>query len=76
MRRKSVAGKHLAGLAVTTFRGRPDPTKDNYEARIRKVHRQTPPETIFNQAEDARKIVRQGIWHVIDETTPRNSGVT
>jgi hypothetical protein len=60
--------------AVTTFRGWPDPTKDNYGALIKKVHPQTPPDTIFNQAEDARKIVRQEIWQVIDETTPRNSG--
>jgi hypothetical protein len=54
--------------AVTTFRGWPDPTKDNYEALIKKVHPQTPPGTIFTQAEDARKIVRQEIWQVIDET--------
>jgi hypothetical protein len=57
--------------AVTTFRGWPDPTKDNYEALIKKVHPQTSPDTIFTQAESARKIVRQEIWHVIDETTPR-----
>jgi hypothetical protein len=56
---------------VTTFRGWPDPTKDNYEALIKKVHPQTSPDTIFTQAESARKIVRQEIWRVIDETTPR-----
>ena len=60
--------------AVTTFRGWPDPTKDNYEALIKKVHPKTQPGTIFTQAEDARKIVRQEIWQVIDETTTRNSG--
>jgi hypothetical protein len=54
--------------AVTTFRGWPDPTKDNYEALIKKVHPQTPPGAILTQAEDARKIVRQEIWQVIDET--------
>jgi hypothetical protein len=41
-------------------------------ALIKKVHPDTPRDTIFNQAEDARKIVRQEIWHVIDETSPRN----
>ena len=56
--------------AITTFRGWPDPTKDNYEALIKKVHPQTQPGTIFNQAEGARKIVRQEIWQVIDDTTP------
>jgi hypothetical protein len=56
--------------AVTTFRGWPDPTKDNYEALIKKVHPQMQPGTIFTQAEDARTIVRQEIWHVIAETTP------
>ena len=55
--------------AVTTFRGWPDPTKDNYEALIKKVHPQLQPGTIFTQAEDARKIVRQEIWQIIDETT-------
>jgi len=44
--------------------------KDNYPALISKVHPQAPPDTIFAQAEEARKIVRQEIWHVADETTP------
>jgi hypothetical protein len=59
---------------VTTFRGWPDPTKDNYETLIKTVHPQTPPDTIFGQTESARKLVRQEIWHVIDETSPRSSG--
>ena len=56
--------------AITTFRGWPDPMKDNYPALMNKVHPQAQPDTIFAQAEDARRIVRQEIWHVIDETTP------
>jgi hypothetical protein len=60
--------------AVTTFRGWPDPTKDNYEALIKKVHPQTPPATIFAQAEDARKIVRHEIWQIIDKTTSGGGG--
>lgn len=57
--------------AVTTFSGWPDPTKDNYSALIEKVHPHLKADTIFNQAEDARKIVRQEIWRIIDETTPK-----
>jgi hypothetical protein len=57
--------------AVTTFSGWPDPTKDNYPALLAKVHPQRKADTIFTQAEDARRIVRQEIWHIIDETTPK-----
>ena len=60
--------------AITTFSGWPDPTKDNYPALIEKVHPQLTADSIFTQAEDARKIVRQEIWHVIDETSPPSSG--
>ena len=59
---------------VTTFRGWPDPTKTDWEGLIKKAHPQTPPDTIFNQAESARKIVRSEIWQVIDQTATPGSG--
>jgi hypothetical protein len=55
---------------VTTFRGWPDPTKTDWVGLIKKAHPQTQPDTIFNTAESARKIVRSEIWTVIDQTTP------
>ena len=54
---------------VTTFRGWPDPTKTDWTGLIKKAHPQTKPETIFEQAQGVRKIVRSEIWHVVDQTT-------
>jgi hypothetical protein len=59
---------------VTTFRGWPDPTKTDWVGLIKRAHPQTQPDTIFNQAESARKIVRSEIWQVIDQTATRSSG--
>lgn len=60
---------------VTTFRGFPDPTKTDWAALIKKAHPQTKPETIFEQTEAVRRIVRSEIWHVVDQTAPPpNSG--
>jgi hypothetical protein len=59
---------------VTTFRGWPDPTKTDWVGLIKRAHPQTQPDTIFNQAESARKIVRSEIWQVIDQTATPSSG--
>jgi hypothetical protein len=59
---------------VTTFRGWPDPTKIDWVGLIKRAHPQTQPDTIFNQAESARKIVRSEIWQVIDQTATASSG--
>jgi hypothetical protein len=59
---------------VTTFRGWPDPTKIDWVGLIKRAHPQTQPDTIFNQAESARKIVRSEIWQVIDQTATPSSG--
>jgi hypothetical protein len=60
---------------VTTFRGWPDPTKTDWTGLVKKAHPQTQPDTIFNEAESARKIVRSEIWQVIDQTTTTPSAV-
>jgi hypothetical protein len=59
---------------VTTFRGWPDPTKTDWTGLIKRAHPQTQPDTIFDQAEAARKIVRSEIWTVIDQTGTRSGG--
>ena len=74
----AVIDQHMPGdesngpvaATVTTFRGWPDPTKTDWAGLIKKAHPQVQPDTIFKQADDARKLVRSEIWHVIDQTTP------
>jgi hypothetical protein len=55
---------------VTTYRGWPDLTKTDWEGLIKKAHPQAQPETIFQQAEANRKIVRSEIWQVLEQTDP------
>jgi hypothetical protein len=59
---------------VTTFRGWPDPTKTNWTDLMKKAHPQGNVDSLFQQTEDARRIVRSEIWHVLDQTDPANIG--
>ena len=59
---------------VTTFRGWPDPTKTDWTGLIKKAHPQAQADTIFQQAEAARRIVRSEIWQVLDQTSAGASG--
>jgi hypothetical protein len=59
---------------VTTFRGWPDPTKQNWTELIKKAHPQADANSVMQQTGEARSIVRSEIWHVLDQTEPAMRG--
>jgi hypothetical protein len=58
---------------VTTYRGWPDITKDIADI-VKKAHPNVQPDTIFEQAETVRKIVRTEIWQVLEQTESAGMG--
>ena len=61
---------------VTTFQGWPDPTRTNWTDLMKKAHPQGNADSLFQQTEDARRIVRAEIWQVLDQTDPTTMGGT
>ena len=61
---------------VTTFRGWPDPTKTNWTDLMKKAHPQGDADSLFQQTDEARRIVRSEVWHVLDQTDPATTGGT
>jgi hypothetical protein len=55
---------------VTTFRGWPDPTKTNWTDLMKKAHPQGNADSLFQQTDDARRIVRSEVWQVLDQMDP------
>jgi hypothetical protein len=53
---------------VTTYRGWPDPTKMNFAELVKKAYPQGDVNTLMQQTESARRMVRTEIWEVLEQT--------
>ena len=70
---QSVPGDESNGpvhATVTTYRGWPDPTKMNFAELVKKAYPQRDVNTLMQQTESARRMVRTEIWQVLEQTGP------
>ena len=70
---QSVPGDESNGpvhATVTTYRGWPDPTKMNFAELVKKAYPQGDVNTLMQQTESARRMVRTEIWQVLEQTGP------
>jgi len=59
-----------------TFRGWPDPTKTDWEVLYKKAHPQGDVNAVMQQTAAARRIVRSGVWQVLERSDPRMTAGT